>query len=369
MPPSPPPQQPRSSQQPEPSPEPTPQPAAPPFSAALHARLGPPREPELLESSPRSRVWRVALAAGAAVVKQVVEGVDAADADERYGREVAALRLAGRAADPVVPALWGTDPEQRLIVLEHLTHRPPAPDWIVAYARALARLHASAGPEVADVLPRWQGPTEADVAAFLALAGALGVAVAPGVADELHALVARLAAAPGRALLHGDPCPSNDLHTADGVRFIDLEGASWGSGLVELAYLRIGFPTCWCVTAAKPALLRRAEGAYADTWRELTGEPLVLDLTDACAGWLIRGDALVQRALRGAADQLARLPHEDWEWGTCTARQRLLHRLAVVAELAAQGDELRAFGALCHTLHRQARDRWPTLLPVPTRRP
>ncbi|MER0243490.1 aminoglycoside phosphotransferase family protein [Streptomyces sp. HSW2009] len=366
MPPTPPAQ---PSPQPQPSPEPPPQSAVPPFSAALHARLGSPREPELLESSPRSRVWRVALDAGTAVVKQVVDGVDAADADERYGREVAALRMAGRAVDPVVPALWGTDPEQRLIVLEHLTHRPPAPDWIVAYARALARLHASAGPEVTDALPRWQGPTEADVAAFLALADALGVAVAPGVADELHALLVRLAAAPGRALLHGDPCPGNDLHTACGVRFIDLEGASWGSGLVELAYLRIGFPTCWCVTAAEPALLQRAEGAYADTWRELTGEPLDPDLTDACAGWLSRGDALGQRALRGPVDQLARLVHEDWEWGTCTARQRLLHRLAVVAELTEESRVLSAFGALCHTLHQQARDRWPTLLPVPTRRP
>lgn len=330
-------------------------------------------------------MWRVALDRGPAVVKQVVGG---ADAEQRYAREVAALRLAAagaaRAGAAVVPEVWGTDPERRVIVLEYLAHQPPAGDWIVDYARALARLHASAGPQVVDVLPRWQGPTEADARAFLALAEELGAGVTPGVADELAALVHRLDAAPGRALLHGDPCPGNDLHTADGVKFIDLEGAAWGSGLVELAYLRIGFPTCWCVTAADPALLHRAERTYAATWRAETGAELPIDLTDACAGWLIRGDALVERALRGTADQLARLPYEDWSWGTGTARQRLAHRLAAVAEMTRPGagrardehagdrqsrDALRGLGALCDGLRQRMLARWPTLAPMPAQRP
>ncbi|MFE6779968.1 aminoglycoside phosphotransferase family protein [Streptomyces sp. NPDC057702] len=338
----------------------------PPFSDGLRAALGRPRTARPLESSPRSRVWRVELDAGPAVVKQIVGG---ADAGQRYAREVAALRLASGARRPVVPAVWGTDPHARVMVLAHVAHRPPTARWIVPYARALAALHASAGPEIVDVLPRWRGPDEGDIASFLALATELGAAVRPGVAAELAALTRRLDAAPGRALLHGDPCPGNDLHTTDGVTFIDLEGASWGSGLVELAYLRIGFPTCWCVTTAAPALLARAERAYATTWREHTGQTPRLDLVDACAGWLIRGDALVERAYRGTVDQLARLPHEDWTWGTVSARQRLLHRLGVVAGSAHGRAELGGVAALCADLRQRMLARWPALRPAPARRP
>jgi hypothetical protein len=227
-----------------------------------------------------------------------------------------------------VPALLGTDPGERVLVLEHLDHRRPAGDWIVDHAAALARLHATARPEDAEVLPRWQGPTRADVTSFLRLADALEVPVAPGVSGELDDLVNRLGRAPGQAaLLHGDPCPGNDLHTAAGVRFIDFEQASLGSGLMELAYLRIGFPTCWCVTSASEPLLERAESAYREEWRSATGSEIRDGLTDACAGWLLRGDALVERARRDGTDHLARIPRRDWTWGTATARQRLVHRL------------------------------------------
>ncbi|MFD9291327.1 phosphotransferase family protein [Streptomyces sp. NPDC060030] len=340
-----------------------------PFGKALRDRLGPPAaDPSLLESSPRSRVWRIELTGRPAVLKQLVE---APEAHERYAREVAALRIAGRASGaPVVPALLGTDPGERVLVLEHLDHRRPAADWIVDYATALARLHSTAGPEDAGALPRWQGPAAADVSSFLSLAEALGVPGQRGVRDELHALVDRLGRAEGTALLLGDPCPGNDLHTPDGVRFIDFEQASLGSGLMELAYLRVGFPTCWCVTRATGPLLERAETAYRTAWHSETGTPLPdAGLADACAGWLIRGDALVQRAHRGRTDHLARLPHEDWVWGTATARQRLVHRLSVVAGTTADHGELRRLRVLAAHLRRAVLDRWPALRPVPTRRP
>lgn len=351
-----------------------------PFSDELRSALGAPRRARRLGSSPRSRVWSVELAGGPAVVKQIVGG---ADAQERYAREVTALRLALRAETPVVPALLATDPAARVLVLERVAHRPPPPDWIVGYATALARLHASGGPDIADALPRWKGPDASDADAFLRLAGRLGVPLPPGVRAEIDALADRLAQAPGHALLHGDPCPGNDLHTADGVAFVDFEQASWGSGLVELAYLRIGFPTCWCVTAAPPPLLERAEQAYLAAWRTATGtgsrtgsateqgtgtlKDLAPDLADACAGWLIRGDALVERARRDGTDHLARLPADDWSWGTATARQRLTHRLAVVTSLP--DTRFPALQALTAALHAHLRTRRPPLPPVPSIRP
>ncbi|MFJ6837173.1 phosphotransferase [Streptomyces sp. NPDC091209] len=337
-----------------------------PFGDELRARLGSPRRSRRLGSSPRSRVWRVELPEATAVVKQIVDGPDA---DERYAREVAALRLAARAEVPVVPVLLATDPGERVLVLEHLDHRRPASDWIVDYAAALARLHATARPQDVGVLPRWQGPNQADIESFLRLAGALELPVTSGVSGELDDLVNRLGQASGHALRHGDPCPGNDLHTATGIRFIDFEQASLGSGLMELAYLRIGFPTCWCVTSASEPLLERAESAYRNEWRTLTGSDAQDGLADACAGWLLRGDALVERARRESTDHLARIPHRDWTWGTATARQRLVHRLGVVGQMTADHTCLSGVSSLSTAMRQRMLARWPTLQPVPTKRP
>ncbi|MFD7662575.1 phosphotransferase family protein [Streptomyces sp. NPDC059788] len=339
-----------------------------PTTDALRGLLGPARDAVRLSSSPRSRVWRVELRGAPAVVKQAVEG---ADADERFAREVAALRLASRVTPPVVPRLLGADPVARVLVLEHVAHRRPSPDWVVGYATALARLHA-AGTSVPahDVtLPAWSGPVRADIDAFLGLADRLAVPVPDGTDAELAGLLRRLGTAPGRALLHGDPCPGNDLHSPDGIRFIDFEQACLGSGLSELAYLRMGFPTCWCVTDTPEPLLREAEAAYGAAWEAAAGSAPPGDLVDACAGWLIRGDALVQRAHRGAADHLSRLPEEDWTWGTVTARQRLAHRLGVVARLTAVRDDLLGLSRLADAMRARLLDRWPALTPPPRERP
>ncbi|MFE5485195.1 aminoglycoside phosphotransferase family protein [Streptomyces sp. NPDC056527] len=337
-----------------------------PFGDELRAQLGSPRRSRRLGSSPRSRVWRVQLPETTVVVKQFVDGPDA---DERYSREVTALRLATRAASPVVPALLATDAGERVLVLEHLDHRRPAGDWIVDYATGLARLHATARPEDVGALPRWQGPSQADVESFLQLAEALEVPVTSGVNDELDDLVDRLDQTSGHALLHGDPCPGNDLHTATGIRFIDFEQASLGSGLMELAYLRIGFPTCWCVTSAAEPLLERAESAYRKEWRALKGAEAQDGLADACTGWLLRGDALVERAHRESTDHLARIPHQDWKWGTATARQRLAHRLGVVSQMTADDTSLRSVSSLSAAMRQRMLARWPALRPVPTERP
>ncbi|MFI1398369.1 phosphotransferase [Streptomyces sp. NPDC020681] len=336
-----------------------------PLGERLRDELGVPRKVRRLSSSPRSAVWRVELGGGTrAVVKQLVAG---AEADERYAREVAALRCAGRVRPAVVPRVLGTDAGERVLVLEHVEHRRPRNGWQVEYATALARLHAAGGD--GTELPRWAGPDERDIESFLAFARALGAGVPPGVEHELGELVLRLGKLSRRALLHGDPCPGNDLHTADGIRFVDFEQACAGNGLMELAYLRIGFPTCWCVTTAPGPLLAEAEQAYRSTWRAATGTDVDGELADACAGWLIRGDALVQRAERRTVDQLARALGEDWEWGTVTARERLLHRLGVVADLTVDTATMSGLSVLAADLRGRMRERWPELGPVPVRRP
>ena len=343
-------------------------------AAELQARLGRAHWIRRLPSSPRSAVWLAEFDGSPAVVKQIVAGPDA---QHRYGREVTALRLAARMNPPVVPAVLATLPRVRLLVLERLTDKRPRAGWVRLWATGLARLHASTGPADAGSLPRWRGPGPADVRAFLslaaALAGPLPDPVLDEVAGELERLLVRLDQRTGHALLHGDPCPGNDLYAEGAVRFLDLEGAALGNGLVELAYLRIGFPTCWCATSVAEAELQAAEADYRQVFRSLTGNEPAGDLTDACVGWLISGDALVERALRGTPEHpsahLTAVLQQDWTWGTATARQRLAHRLAVVAGLCADRDDLAATGRLCTAVRAGLRQRWPTPAPLPSTRP
>ncbi|MCG5215934.1 phosphotransferase [Streptosporangium soli] len=330
------------------------------MSARLRAVLGEPAEVESVQSSPRSEVWMATFGGTETVVKRVVGG---SDATERCAREIIALGFAARAEPPVAARLITTDPGAATLVLERLAEQPAGDDWPVRYAESLARLHAVTGPADEGALPRWQPPTAADADAFLAFARALEVPVPAGVPGELAALLARLDAPGHHAMLHGDPCPDNSLLTPGGVRFIDLEQAALGNGLMELAYLRVGFPTCWCSLAIPGGVLAEAEERYRAVWKAAKGDDVSGSLADACAGWLLRGDALVERARRGTVDHLAVVPGDDWTWGTATARQRLVHRLDVVAGTHELGD----LSPLAAALRDRMLTRWPTLTPLPAR--
>ncbi|MGC0415689.1 phosphotransferase family protein [Embleya sp. AB8] len=335
-----------------------------PIGDTLRAEFGVPKKVKLLDSSPRSRVWRVEFGGERAIVKQILEAGDRRHgASERFAREVAGLRLAERGR--VGPRVLGTDPDECVMILEFLDDLGPTDDWMPGYADALARLHALTGPADAGALPAWAAPTAADAESFLKLAATLDVPIPAGVPDELAALLGRLAPAGRYALVHGDPCPGNELRTADGVRFIDFEQAALGDGLVELAYLRAGFPTCWCAMSVTGAPLREVEAVYAARWRACTGRDLdpMAGLADAGAGWLIRGDALVERAHRDDVDQLARVPVEDFRWGYVSARERLVHRLGVVADTA--HEPLRELGVLAGRLRGRLLTAWPGLRPLP----
>jgi hypothetical protein len=363
----------------------------------------------VIGSSPRSRVWQVEFGGRPAIVKQVVGGDDA---QARFEREIAALTLAAGVRPAVVPEVLGSDPDERLMVLEYVAADGPTPaGWQSDYAVALARLHAAArflpsavpavpvaavpvagapvpaapvpaapvpaapvpvlpvpaAPVPAAPLPATDVlPDAADVTAFLALAGRMGAAAPATVEDELLAVVERLARADRDALLHGDPCPDNAVPTAAGMRFVDLEQAALGPAAMELAYLSAGFPTCWCAASAPGPVLAGAESAYRATWHSITGAEPAGDLTDAQVGWLISGDALVQRARRGTVDHLARAARRDWRWGTATARGRLLHRLGVVAVAARDRDDLTNLGRLCTELSARLLRRRPPVPPLPT---
>ena len=113
-------------------------------------------------------------------------------------------------------------------------------------------------------------------------AARLQAPIPAGLAGELDGLLGRLDPAGEHALLHGDPCPGNEIHTGEGMRFFDLEGAALGNGYTELAYLWAGFPTCWCATSVPEPVRHEAAAAYRATWRSLTGTDPRGRLADSC---------------------------------------------------------------------------------------
>ena len=260
---------------------------------------------ERLQSGVRSRVW----ADGDRIVKQVIGDAAA------FTREVTALRLAEHTG--VVPRVLDVDPDTRTVVMERLPSPPFDEDWVVDYARGLARLHQATGPEHAGALPRQEVP---DPEPFLRFVRALEVEIGDAETELDFTDTGRF------DLLHGDPCPGNDMYTERGARFVDFEGAMLGDGRTELVYLRMGFPTCATVSETPKELREAAEQAYFSERRRV--EPL----EDACVRWLVQGDALVQRAERDGTDHLARVVDEDWFWYSTTARGRLMFRARVVAE-------------------------------------
>ncbi|MEV6845135.1 aminoglycoside phosphotransferase family protein [Actinoplanes sp. NPDC051411] len=330
----------------------------PPIPESIREQLGHPVLVRRLDSSPRSEVFLLEFGGRPAIVKHITSGPDRT---ERYQIEVAALRLAGRVEPRPVAALLATDATARVLVLEYLGGARAATEpWAVRYATALARLHSTPLSAGGAEIPRYRGPGPDDVEAFLRLARRLGVTVPPSAETELMAALERLADSGDEVLLHGDPCPDNAVATDEGIRFVDLEGARRGPGVLELAYLRIGFPTCWCVKALPCAQLTAAENAYRDTRRSPAS-----GIEDACVSWLIQGDALVERARRRGADHLAQLPSRDWEWGTATARERLLHRLSVVAALAGDHGPLAATATLTSEMESAVKRQWPRLSALP----
>jgi hypothetical protein len=239
------------------------------------------------------------------------------------------------------------DREQRVIVLERLpVQRRTMPPW-VAYAEGLARLHTVTSIEDAGALPAADAPTASDVAAFSRFCARFGLE-AP--AQELASLPVRLAG--GHDLVHGDPCAGNALFVQGKARFIDFEHAGLGNGLSELAYLRIGFPTCWNLNTVPGRSIQEAEAAYGALHPDVPGSR-----AEHCVGWAIRSDALVERANRDGTDHFERLLDSDWTWGFVSARQRLAYRLDVVAGLDAP--EVAATATLARALRLRMVERRP----------
>jgi ankyrin repeat protein len=196
----------------------------------------------------------------------------------------------------------------------------------------------------------------------------LGVATPGAVERDLEAVAASVAdPGPFLAYTHGDPCPDNNALSlsqdgpgGDRFRLIDFEIGGYRHALRDGVYGRIRFPTCWCVRDLPEDVIRRMEDAYR---AELVkGCPAAADdvtylraLAEGAGAWVVN---TVTWSVSHSLD------YDLW-WGVATHRQRVLMRLAALAELTRRAAHLEALGETAARLGDALRARWePFTLPV-----
>lgn len=163
------------------------------------------------------------------------------------------------------------------------------------------------------------------------------------------------------AYIHHDPCPDNLFDTGDRLRLLDFEFGRFGHALIDAAYIRIFFPSCWCCNQIPAPVIARLEAVYRTEL--VRGCPAAADdelfkrtLAEVCGYWLLETHSWV----------LAHsLTADDSPWGITTTRARILGRLAAFVATASEFDQLPAYRSAASRLLALLQARWPENEPMP----
>ncbi len=363
------------------------------FGGAI--RLG---EAHDLGGSARTRVLRFPVLEGppsapaSITVKQSAsEAFDPTGADDAawlFFNDWASLEFLSQIAAPLplVPALYGGDQQGGPLIMEDLQPKtrldhlllgndPDAAEaGLIAYAEVHGRLHALTINRQADYLRirerlgpaasansyysyRWLPEALQEIAALL------DVPIQPGAIEELENLRAALISPePFLALVQSDAAPDNFLWDGATWRLIDFEGAHYTHALLEGAYCRMPFPTCWCVYRLPEALIQRMEARYraelSKSCPAAANETLFYrGVAEACLTWALS----FHRVMR----PLEKMLEQDRCLVALTDRQRFLLYLNAAAHASEAFEHLPALGHTVRLCARRLAQRWPEAVDPP----
>ncbi len=352
-----------------------------------------------LRVSDRSVVARCALAglggAPATVVLKLTRDFDAEAKGGswntpagRFQNDWAGAALLGsiEAAPALAPRVIGGDAKRGFMLLEDIgdgeslaeallgADADRAEAALFAFVRALGRMHASTiGREgeyqrlLDEIGPKRDGRAERqarvrqNIELFPDIFGPLELEWTPGLVDDVQLVAAAmLEPGPFLAYTHGDPCPDNDRLLAGGLTFFDFEFGAYRHALLDGAYPRVPFPTCWCVNRMPERLIERLEEAYravlVRTCSAAEDKALFRrGIVEASAYWLI---TTTSNLLDGVLKS-------DRTWGIASVRQRILYRLEVFARLSLDVGHLETFGRFAVRAREKLMAKWPSAEPMP----
>jgi thiamine kinase-like enzyme len=155
------------------------------------------------------------------------------------------------------------------------------------------------------------------------------------------------------AYIHADACPDNVLDTGEKLRLIDFETGYFGHALIDAAYGRMMFPTCWCANRLPHTTVQQMENTYRAILIQncaVAEDDQIFEtaLVKTCGFWLLHTiTQLLERALE-----------KDLDWGISTVRQRILARLEVFIATSQEFDQLPGLRSTSSQLLDLLRQRW-----------
>jgi hypothetical protein len=162
------------------------------------------------------------------------------------------------------------------------------------------------------------------------------------------------------AYIHTDACPDNVLDTGEVLRLIDFETGRFGHALIDAAYGRMMFPSCWCANRLPHATVQQME----DTYRLILSHQCLAAQDDrifesalvkSCGFWLLY---TLARHLESALKK-------DSNWGIATTRQRILARLEAFIITSQEFNHLAGLRGTSNQLLDLLRQRWSGVPPLP----
>jgi hypothetical protein len=286
---------------------------------------------------------------------------------DRRGASTARFLAGDAAAGVIVFADLGADAPWLAAPLQD----GPASDAeaaLLRYAIALGRLHAATvgcdetyAAAVHTGYPHARLP-QAISERWLARVIGVGPSLLGGVLPDadLAALSQHMRdPGPWLVLVHGDPCPDNVLLTPQGAALLDFEFAALGHALIDAAYWRMGFPTCWCACRVPDTVAERVEQAYRDVVADAI--PQARDDAEFHREYAI---AVVVRLFASLEWHLDSALKSNSTWGIATNRNRILWHLQAAIEALRRADTLPGLRRVFQGWLTNLENRWPDVPPL-----
>jgi hypothetical protein len=253
------------------------------------------------------------------------------------------------------------------------TDAQAAEDALLAYARSLGIMARATHGKLCEwqMLRRNKGGTSAgcipeaegwykNVAIFLRICNALGIPTAPTVTDEIKR-IGDVLENPGDYLVFtpSDCCPDNHFLRGDRVVFFDNEGAGMRHALLDLAYVVVPFPSCWCVNRLPEGMPEKLIAAYKSEYAGDENFNKYLLYMVAC--WTI-GTLTLQDHEPFIFEKIL---ETDGDWGISTVRQRHPLRLENFLAFPSANEELPGLTQIATALLATLKKRWADVPSMP----